>query len=162
MIPHYRSLTNLMANQVLWFAGIIGGDDWAIGLGVAYAFFYIRFIGNLHKEWHSVVLIAVIGFVTDLLLSYAGVIHFSSDLSWPAWLLVLWISFATLMHHGLEWLQGRLALSMLAGAILGPLSYYTGAQLGDSDIVISLHIFISVYACIWAIFMPLFLIVAKR
>lgn len=157
-----RNITNGLLTQGLWFACVLGGNRWALLAGVCYWLVYVLYIGNLKQEWRSILIIACTGFIIDLLLTRIGLLEFHSDFWFPFWLLVLWSGFATLFHHGLTWLDQKVFLGALLGAIAGPGAYFAGASLTNSNIYVSLPLFFSAYALLWAIYIPVFLLISRR
>jgi hypothetical protein len=162
MLTHHRNITNWSLTHALWFACVIGGDLWSLVAGALYWLIYVIYIGDLKTEWRSILIIAGTGFGIDILLSTAGLITFNSTLAIPLWMLVLWSAFATLFHHGLEWLITKPVLALALGIISGPLAYFAGATLSMSNIHVSSPVFIAIYAILWCLYMPLFLKISHR
>ena len=79
----------------------------------------------------------------------------------PSWMAALWLAFVTLFLHGLQWLRDRPLLAAAAGAVLGPASYYAGAQLHGVKLGMTLTSFFLCYGFLWAIMMPLFGCIAR-
>jgi hypothetical protein len=48
----------------------------------------------------------------------------------PYWLLMIWALFATTINGSLAWMKGRLVLSMVMGAVFGPMAFVAGEKLG--------------------------------
>jgi len=65
----YLNISNWILVQILWFACVIGGTRWALAVSTCYWISYFHYIGNLQKEWRSIMIIAGIGFGMDMLLS---------------------------------------------------------------------------------------------
>lgn len=80
----------------------------------------------------------------------------------PAWLLSLWPVFASAMMrgHSLEWLQTRLPLAAVIGAVVGPLSYAGGGRLGALELD-GWRSLVTIGAC-WAVAMPALASLARR
>jgi len=52
----------------------------------------------------------------------------------PAWMAMLWASFATTLRHGLGWMRGRWTLAAALGAASGPLAFWAGERLGALEL----------------------------
>jgi hypothetical protein len=84
-------------------------------------------------EWKLLGAAAVIGLVVDTTLAATDLIRFSSAWTFPlapAWMLALWVAFATTLNHSLRWLMSRPAAAALGGALGGPLAYLAGEKIG--------------------------------
>ncbi len=96
-----------------------------------------------------------LGLLVELVQQHVGLMRAAQATGLPPlWLLSLWPVFATAMvrGHSLAWLQGRPALGVFLGAVVGPLSYAGGARLG----ALELHgprTLLTISAC-WAVAMP--------
>jgi hypothetical protein len=73
----------------------------------------------------------------------------------------MWAMFATTLNLSRRWMQRRLLLASLLGAIFGPLAYLAGEELGAVNFE-SRFLAISALAVIWAVSMPLLMSVATR
>jgi len=158
----YLNISNWILVQILWFACVIGGTRWALAVSTCYWISYFHYIGNLQKEWRSIMIIAGIGFGMDMLLSSIGIIEFNHTEIVPLWLMMLWLGFATLFHHGLEWLISKPFIAAALGAVTGPTTYLIGIHLSKSSLNTSLPLFISLYALLWALYIPWFLLIADN
>jgi hypothetical protein len=81
----------------------------------------------------------------------------------PLWILALWVAFALTLTRSLAWLQGRLLLGMVLGAIGAPLSYWSAAR-GWQAVRFPAPA-IAGFAGLalgWALAMPLLLLLARR
>lgn len=79
----------------------------------------------------------------------------------PPWLLSLWPVFACAMMrgHSLEWLQTRLPLAAVIGAVVGPLSYVGGGRLGALELD-GWRSLVTIAGC-WAVAMPALALLAR-
>jgi hypothetical protein len=66
------------------------------------------------------------------------------------------------MNSCLKWLQGRLLLASVLGAIGGPLTYFAGIKLGAATAGTSMPVLLVVIAVTYALITPLFLEAARR
>ncbi len=78
----------------------------------------------------------------------------------PLWLATIWLGLATLPHHSLSWLKGRMLLASLFGALGGPLAYWAGVRVGAASFNWSLIQSLTTLAVIWAILWPLAMYIA--
>lgn len=164
-------LVNIFAFYLAWVACILGAahQQFLIGpvsvLVLLGLHFYLLPGYSSAKEFRLLVTAGALGFVLDSLQAFFGVFSFANTTpgTWisPFWMVALWIAFATTLHTSLRWLSGRYTLSAILGAIGGPLSYYSGAQLGaltlNSDVTMSFLIM----AIAWGIAMPVLVWLAK-
>ena len=160
-----RAITNLVLAQAVWFACVLGGNAGSVSL-VLHLGIYQGCIGSLGRDWRILLPIAAIGYAVDSTLAALGFLHYPGPtlaplLPAPLWLAALWLSFATLFLHGLQWLQGRLWLAAGLGAVAGAGTYYVGAGLSGATLGITTQAFLLVHALLWAIMTPLFTCLAR-
>lgn len=132
-------LLNFVAFEIGWFACVLGAARHQARLGLAVtALILLGSVLLARGAWPRqlllLLLVALIGFVWDSALSYAGLTAYAGSffgrLLAPAWIVALWALFAMTLDVSLRWLQGRTVIAMVLGAIAAPLSYYGGARLG--------------------------------
>jgi hypothetical protein len=118
------------------------------------------------QEFRLLITAGVLGFVLDSLQAFFGVFSFAHTTpgTWvsPFWMTTLWVAFATTLHTSLRWLSGRYALAAALGVIGGPLSYYSGAQLGALTLNPDLTLSFLIMAIAWGIAMPILVWLAKQ
>lgn len=162
---------NVVAFYGAWFTCVLGAaHQWyLVGPLAVLALLSLHFYFLPHypadKEWRLLIAAGALGFVLDSLQAFFGVFSFvnADPSAWmsPAWMVSLWVAFATTLHTSLNWLLGRYGIAALLGAIGGPLSYYSGAQLGalalPSDSTMS---FIAM-AMVWGVAMPILIWLAR-
>ena len=73
---------------------------------------------------------------------------------------MLWMFFAMTLNHSLAWLRQKIYISILFGALGGPLAYIAGEKLGAITILSSNSIIILSIG--WAFITPVLLIIANR
>lgn len=154
---------NFIAFQLFWWACVLAPKAALSGtvllLMLAYALLHLRWVESF-KHALPLFLTVLIGCLLDQLGYRWGLVSFPySDLwaAWiPAWMMALWLAFATTLNVSMRWMQGKPLLAVVLGAIFGPVAYL-GAQalgvvllpLGTTSLLwISLE---------WAIAMPLML-----
>lgn len=161
-----RNIINLVLMQVVWFACVLGGTLWGWAATLVYFAIYQRVIGALQKEWLCIIAIAATGFAVDCAMSYLQLMIFPEKnvlafIPLPGWMAALWLAFATLFLHGLQWLRYRPWLAAAAGAIIGPATYYAGSLLHGVKLGMVLTSFFLWYGLLWGIMLPLFGSIAR-
>jgi|TARA_B110000240_G_scaffold21256_1_gene21560 hypothetical protein len=79
----------------------------------------------------------------------------------PYWLLMIWALFATTINGSLAWMKGRLVLSMVMGAVFGPMAFVAGEKLG-AIVFTDRPSGLLALALGWAVLMPLVMWIADR
>lgn len=157
-----RALFNAACFQIGWFACVLGGDLLAIGVTAIILLAHSQLIMQAKKEWGLLLLTALLGIALDTMWVATGVLEFDpSTIFVPLWLVCLWIVFSTTLSHSMAWLQQRLLLAALLGAVAGPASYLAGAGLANVTIVEPAVQSIALIALAWSILFPLLLFVAR-
>ena len=169
-LPTTRAvLVNVAVFQAGWFVCVLGaarGKSWP-GLLLA-ALIVAAWLADAPRPRALALLIAltgVIGLCWDSALTALGLIDYAPGPltpPWaPAWILALWLLFATTLHRSLRWLQARLLLAALLGALAAPLSYLAAARLGALALP-QLAPALVAQAAGWALLLPLLLWLARR
>lgn len=157
MTATQRNVINLLMFQAFWFACVLGGNLIAAISLACYSLLYSRLVGNPLKQWKALLAIFLIGGAVDLVMGKVGMIKFNASDTQPLWLACLWLGFATLFFHGLQWLRKfPWPVITLLGAVLGPLTYWSGALLSNNTFPSGIIPFIISYAIVWAMLLPLF------
>ena len=164
-------LVNIIAFYLAWFACIWGAAHQFPLLGpivvVAVLGLHFSFLSgySLAQELRLLLIAGVLGFVLDSFQAFIGTFSFrkTGPEAWvsPVWIVALWLAFATTLHTSLRWLSGRYGLAAILGAIGGPLSYYSGAQLGALALNPDNTFSFIVMAIAWGIAMPILVWLAK-
>lgn len=79
----------------------------------------------------------------------------------PPWIIGLWALFAISLTRSLAWMQTRLLLASLTGALIVPASYLAGAAMGAAEILAPLQFFL-IQGVGWAVLLPGLLWTARR
>ena len=131
-------LINFVLFQIGWFACVFGAANGWYWLGPATALLvlpvYYYQAGNLSKAVGLTVVVALAGGLSDGVLTACGVLVFEPG-GWlvgplPVWMLALWGMLATTLDRSMRWLQHRLLLAAVLGAVLGPVAYAGAERLG--------------------------------
>lgn len=164
-----RLFLNILGFQTAWWACIAGvGRGFeipALLYGLVLAGLHLRFAHQPGQEAKLAVLALVVGMAVDTLLQMASVIVFYGwalgPLS-PFWLWLLWALFAMTLNTSLVFLQNHtLWLSAAAGLVLGPLTYYAGAQLGAASFD-NTPVHLGALAITWGLALPVLVYAAQR
>jgi Protein of unknown function (DUF2878) len=162
-------LINVVLYQVGWFACVLGAARDRAGWGIALAMLIV--CGGLliaprpSALAQLTVLTGVVGYSWDSWLAVLGLIRYSpgplTPPLAPLWILALWLLFSTTLHISLRWLQSRLGLAALLGALAAPLAYFAAARLGALTLPHTLPA-LGAQAAGWALLLPLLLCLARR
>ena len=159
---------NLLLFKVGWIACVMGAAanmTW-FGLlaGAVIVLIHLFSSKDFEKElWFlSLTLLVALGWenllVTSGTLSYAGSeVSFGSA---PAWILMLWLVFATTLNVGMQWLRNFWMFPVFVGVIGGPMSFYAGAKLGAVQFAdpIAALVMISIG---WGLLLPCVVLISK-
>jgi hypothetical protein len=128
---------SLIGYQLVWFTAVMGAGRGLAWPGIVAALLYAAgqlATTRLYKTNLLLMAIAIVmGLMVDSGLIRAGLARFAAP--WPitgmapAWILALWVAFSLTFTQSLAYLQTRLWLAALLGALGGPLAYI-GAQRG--------------------------------
>jgi hypothetical protein len=164
------TLLNFVGFQLVWFASVWGAAKgwWWLGPLAALLFATLHFGAKFAKpgDVRLVGLALLFGVLIDSAFAAFGVLRYASPIPFvqaaPVWILSMWVGFALTLKHSLGWLQGKLALQGLFGAIGGPLAYViAGRAWGAVSFGVELPIVIALLALAWGIVTPLLLHLAK-
>jgi len=155
-------LINFLFFQIAWFACVLGGAylvPWVGPLVVALVVgYHLQRAKAPGPEALLLTAAAVIGAVFDSGLVATGWLQYPSG-QWhallaPYWIVAMWVAFATTLNVSLDWLKGRPWLSVVFGAVGGPLAYIAGAKLGGVSLVEPV-LALSALGVGWAVMTPL-------
>ena len=156
-----EKIVNFSLFQLGWFICILGAS-WnkpylALCASVIILLTHLHLTNYKKNDLKLLVLSACIGFFFDGLLQYSGMILYNNP-GWsfpltPLWIVMLWLLFSITLNHSLAWLKNRIILSVLFGAVGGPLAYLAGESLGA--ITVTNPQTIIILAAGWAIITPM-------
>ena len=158
------NVLNFIVFQASWFLLIFFQNEFLLLVVLLNAIFLVVTRTTLN---HALFLLAcvVIGVVIDSVLATLGVLVFEplpGVLPIPAWLCVIWISFASTIRHSMAYLGKSTIVAAAVGAIAGPISYFAGMRLGAVDFGYSTFIVLAIYAAIWALLLPTLFILSDK
>lgn len=169
-----RLVINFVLFQIGWFACVIGAAKQMPWLGVAVVIaiiiWHLTQAKQAKKELQLLFITLVIGGTFDQimlnheLISYQA--HGWSNSIVPVWILALWAEFVTVLNVSLRWMKElktpvRWLVSVLFGAIGGPLAYIGAEKLGAVTLN-NLPISYIVLGVGWAILTPLLLKLSEK
>ena len=155
---------NLILYQATWVASVAGAGRglWWPGLVVLAAFAALQLSLSQWRRADACLFVGVslLGFVLDSTFVQLGLMRFQAPMPWaglaPVWMVALWTSFALTLNHSLAFLQARLMLAALLGAIGAPAAYWAAASGWHAlDFPLGLGPMLGATAIAWALLMPL-------
>lgn len=158
-------LRDALVFQVAWFACVAFGNAGALLAALVLLPVQATWPGRRDaRDWALVALCSALGLSMDLGWQAIGLLDFRGDLlgPLPPWLLFLWIFFSGTLLHSLAFLQQRLLLAAVLGAVAGPFSYWVGMRLGAADSIHAPLQVALVMAPAWAVLLPLLAWLARR
>jgi len=147
-------LLNMLGFNIAWI-GLITQGNYFIPIAALMLFLHFKYCATCQWEVKLVALITLIGISVDSILHFVNVFIFESYLMIPAWLILLWICFATTICHSLAFLSSHRTWQVLLGLFIVPLSYRSGEILGAVQFggaYITTHLILGV---IWGGLLPL-------
>jgi len=159
---------NFALFQVGWFACILSAAAGKPAIGAVIASLIIVWhIMQAHRPSREISLILIamlIGAIWDSLLVWQSWLTYPSGVllpnTAPYWIIMLWALFASTLNLSLSWLKQNKWLSILLGAIAGPLAYYAGERLGAVDFLQPVHA-LAALAIGWAVLTPALLLLTR-
>jgi hypothetical protein len=126
----------LIGYQLVWFAAVIGAEHGLAWPGVVGMLIYATCQLGLLRDYrtHLTLMAAalVMGCIVDGGLAYTGLARYGapwpSSMFAPIWILALWMTFSLTFTISLAYLQKRLWIAVLFGAIGGPLAYLSASR----------------------------------
>jgi hypothetical protein len=156
-----KTIINFSGFQIGWLACVLGGANAMPWLGPLVAApilaWHLYQSPAWSRELKLILIIAIAGSAFDQSLLWLGWIQYPAS-SWPGWLLpiwmtTLWMLFSSTLNVSLRWMRGRHLVSMLFGAIGGPVAYLAGQRLGAMELVAQANALI-VLTVGWGLMMP--------
>jgi hypothetical protein len=164
-----RLFLNALGFQTAWWACIAGVGQGleipALAYGLVLAVLHVWFAPQPRQEIKLATVALTLGVTVDTLLQATSVIDFygwSLAFLSPFWLWLLWVLFAMTLNTSLAFLQNQsLWLSAAAGLVLGPMTYYAGAQLGAASFD-GAFLHVMALGLTWMIALPFLVYQAQR
>ena len=161
-------IINFVLFQAAWFVCVLGASYnhtyLALTLSLIILLLHFAIIKNRMLELKLIIIAGLIGLLFDgALLNFDLIIYNDPGLPYPftpIWIVMLWMIFAMTLNHSLAWLSQKIYVSVLFGAMGGPLAYIAGEKLGaitllSTNSIITLSIG-------WALITPILLTIANK
>ncbi len=156
--------------QVVWFVSVLSAAKESYWSGpavvICWLLMYAWKSGAPKREIILALISGVVGFFVDTSLIWleafspqgvSGFLRLS-----PAWMIGLWLNFATSLNSLFPWLKGKHILAALVGFIGGPTAYYSGASLGAAVIHNPLLEHLALIGVGWSISLPLLIWLSQK
>lgn len=165
-LPGWRVALNLAGYQAGWLATVYGATHGLPWLGpvavVALVALHLLLADNPACSAALIAVALLFGAALESTLFKFGLVAYpTSPGGVPAWMLALWLLFATTLSVSLRWFQSRLLVAALAGALFGPLAYWAGAAAGAIALP-DLPASLTYLGIAWLVAFPALLSLARR
>lgn len=137
-VTPWRWWSNLIGYHVVWFCAVMGaahGLTWpSVAAFVGFAAWQLGISRQRRLEAKLMALAVGCGLLLDGSLAASGWLDYATSAfaippgGAPLWILAMWASFALMLTQALQFLQQRLWLAGVLGAIVGPLTYWCAAR----------------------------------
>ena len=155
-------LLNVILYQAVWFLCVFKENQGAV-FGLVLLAAHLYFSPYRVKDMRMMAVLLAVGTLIDGALYLAGFMTYNVQaMPIPFWLAVVWLALATLPHHSLRWLKGRLLLASLFGALGGPLAYWAGVKAGAASFTLPLITSLTLLALIWGVLWPFTMYIADK
>ncbi len=149
-----KILRNVIIYQLIWLLCVLGGNSGAY-VGMLLLLIHLLFSPLRGADLLMMGFLLFVGLLVDGTLHQIGFISFTvTGFPIPLWLITIWLGLAITPHHSLAWLKNRPILSMLLGALGGPVAYWGGVRLGAADFTWSVLPSLCILSIIWAFLWP--------
>lgn len=149
-----KVLINALSYQLIWLLCVLGGNRGAVG-ALIILLIHIAASDKRTEDLKMMAFLLFIGLLVDGSLHQAGFFAFAvTGFPIPFWLMAIWLGLAITPHHSLAWLKNRLLLSMLFGALGGPLAYWAGVRLGAASFGWPMPYSLAFLAVVWGLLWP--------
>ena len=164
-----RQIGNLALYQCAWFACVWGAATDRPLTGIAVVVFVLFWhLGTAPapvREVPLIALAALVGVAFESVLVATGWVRVEHPQLLlglaPAWMVALWVAFATTLNVSLRALRSRHVAAAALGAVGGPLAYAAGVRLGALQWVDAVPALLLISLC-WALLLPLLLKFGQR
>ena len=163
-----QTIKNLVLFKIGWLACVFFAAESQAWIGITAVALvsaaHLLSVPNWRKEALTLAVAAGMGLVWESLLVWGNVLNYptapGTGMFAPAWIVAMWVLFATTINQGLSWVKYSWWTAAAAGAIGGPLAFLGGSGMGAvafTDTVTSLLII----GAGWAVLLPLLALVAE-
>lgn len=159
MMQTWQVIVNALLFQATWLSAALLSDAVA-GLCLIILFASLAFsVMPLRAMLLGITWAVLSGFTMDGFFNYVQIYGFDGSRAalpltdMPVYLLIMWMGFAASLYVSLNWLVLNKTLFIFSCAVMGPLSYIAGRQLGIIQFD-NAHIVLMVFA--WGVWASLF------
>ena len=164
-----RQLANFLVFQLAWFAAILAAAHampaWGLAAVAGAVGWHLAVSARPSDEAKLALSACVLGGVVETVSVQCGWIAYPTGQldarQPPYWLVALWGQLAIALNVTLRWLKRRPLLAAALGAVLGPLSFASGARLGGARFIDE-PAALALLAGSWAVAMPLLMALSDR
>ncbi len=164
-----RLVTYQLGLNAVWCACVFGalwGMPWLGPLvSAAWLAWHLSQQSSAMDEAASILMAGAFGLLADGVLIRLGGLEYtglaSDALVGPAWIVALWMVFATTASVSLGWLRGRTRLAAALGVLGGLTSYLGGRRLGVASFDLGQPETLLSLVAVWGIGVPLLLHAAE-
>lgn len=154
-------LINFSIYQANWCICIIWGNtlSWVALLLLAVHLYLTPY---RKADLQLIALVTCMGILLDGILKAIGFFSFTTDnFPIPFWLIVIWMTLATLPNHSLGWLKDKTFTAGMLGMIAGPLAYWAGTRLGVATFNWKLLPSLLVLGILWSLVWPAIMFMSR-
>ena len=158
-----KTIINIIGFYIGWWTCVLGtaNDIPYLGPAVMILFLivhYYLFVSDI-QEIYLVLIIGIIGTITDSLLFLSGSFIYAGAYSneiliAPMWITAMWAGFAATVNHSMSWLKDKWLLMVISGVVFGPAAFFTGEKFGAIEFHLSALFSGLVIAIVYGISMP--------
>ena len=159
-----NNIINIIGFQLCWWSCVLFAktDYYYTGpfFMACFIFFHLWKVSKKNFEIKLILIFSILGTVIDSLimqtkiLSYEGLYSSALPIA-PLWITAMWCGFSATVNHSMSWLDKKWFLSVILGAVFGPLSYITAAKFEAISLSSDITIVVVVLAVVWGLSMPL-------
>jgi hypothetical protein len=165
-----KIVANAVLFYVAWFGACLlaarGQGLLAALVPLAVVAAHFAMVADRGNAARLVAVAALIGLVGDTVVMTLGRSQFAAPGPLPglapAWAVALWMAFATLPGLALRWFRDRLALTAALSLVLGPLTYWSGSNMGAGSMGEPFWPHVAMLAVLWGLAAPLLLWLSRR
>ena len=166
-----RLIIDIVGFQLTWWAAALGAGAgrWKPGLAVGMVVLMVQLVMSKTRAATLATIVAalVLALIFETAMIASGLITYAaawpSQLLPPAWLVALWMVFATCIDATARMLGANgLIKGALLGAVLAPVTYWAGAGFSALTLAEPVWMPLAATGLAWAIATPLMMIVFAR
>lgn len=161
------TIKNLSLFKIGWLACVIsaamGMPVFGIVAVICVMAVHLYDAPNARKELLTLGVAALMGLGWESLLVATGLVSYPGhEAAWiaPAWIVAMWVLFATTINRGLSWVKKHWMVAAAAGLLGGPMAFWGGSSLGAVTFEDPMMALIAI-AVGWAALLPLLALAAE-